>query len=89
MEMSYENMRYAVVKFVSDATYSEIPTCWLFEDDDTQKCWWPPRTANCATFIANYTSPNPNSWFQYEVEVIKLCSKYLYILSLPPPLSQI
>lgn len=37
--------KYAVVKFLVDSTYSEIPTSWLIEHDNIQQCWWPPRTA--------------------------------------------
>lgn len=77
--MSCENTKYAVVKFLSDSTHSEIPSTWLFENEDNSYwCWWPPRTANCATLISNCTSPNFNTWNKYEIDIIKFCSKYLY-----------
>lgn len=68
--------KYAVVRFLSDSTFSEIPSAWLIEEDDFTMCWWPSRTANSGTLIANRTSPNYNIWNQYEVEVIKYCCKY-------------
>ncbi|XP_029171124.1 uncharacterized protein LOC114940569 [Nylanderia fulva] len=65
--------RYSVVKFVIDNSYSEIPTAWLILDDNQQqKCWW-PRTANAAPLIANYASPNFETWDQYNIELIKHC----------------
>lgn len=78
--MNCENTKYAVVKFLLDSTYSEIPTTWLFKDyEDIQQCWWPPRTANSVTLIANCTSPNSNTWHQYEVEIVKYCCEYLHL----------
>jgi len=75
--------KYAVVKFKFDSTYSEIPAIWLIIDDNVkgQWCFWPPRTANCATLISNYTAPNFNTWVRYEVEIIKYCCKYLNLYS--------
>ncbi|XP_032688502.1 uncharacterized protein LOC116852342 [Odontomachus brunneus] len=35
---------------------------------------WPPRTANAANFIANYTNPNYDTWITFEVDLIKHCS---------------
>lgn len=75
------NKKYAVVKFLSDSTFSEIPIAWLVEDDgDNQLCWWPPRTYNNATLIANSTSPNFQTWSQYEVDIVKYCCKYFKVL---------
>lgn len=75
--MNCENTKYAVVKFLSDSTYNEIPTAWLFENENNTWCWWPPRTANCA-LISNCTSPNFNTWTKFEIDIVKYCSKYLY-----------
>lgn len=30
---------YAVVKFLSDCTFSEIATAWLYKEGDMQQCW--------------------------------------------------
>ncbi|XP_071574352.1 uncharacterized protein [Temnothorax nylanderi] len=72
--------KYAVVKFKSYSSYSEIPTAWLIISDDDnnkyQQCWWPPRTTNSALAIANCANPNPNTWSRFEVEFIKYCSSY-------------
>lgn len=74
------NKKYAVVKFLTDSTFSEIPIAWLLEDDDdNQLCWWPPRTCNSAILIANCATPNFSTWTQYEVEVVKYCCKYFKI----------
>lgn len=69
-----DTKRFAVVKFMDNDSYSEIPTCWLTEDNT--HCYWPSRTANSATLIANCTSPNFNTWSQFEVEIIRYCCKY-------------
>lgn len=71
--MDSKSRKYAVVKFLSDSTFSEIPTVWLFENNSIQYCWWPPRTANSATLIANCTSPNYNTWTRHKVDVMKYC----------------
>ncbi|XP_029662785.1 uncharacterized protein LOC115235264 [Formica exsecta] len=68
------NKKYAVVKFLSDCTYSEIPTLWLIQEGNTQECWWPPRTANTPLLMTNYTSPNYDTWDRYEIEIIKYCT---------------
>lgn len=76
-ENTHSKRKYAVVKFKSDSSYSEIPALWLMDKgDNRQWCLWPPRTANCATLMSNYTSPNYESWREYEVEIIKYCCKY-------------
>lgn len=69
--------KYSVVKFLTDNSYSEIPTSWLVQDDNKQLCLWPPRTANTALLIANCVSPNFETWNEYEVDIVKHCSKYL------------
>lgn len=74
-----ENKKYSVVKFLIDDLYSEIPTSWLILDGNKQMCWWPPRTANAAVLISTYSSPNLETWNQYEVDVLKHCCKYLHI----------
>lgn len=69
--------KYAVVKFKSDSSYSEIPTLWLIDKGvNGQWCLWPPRTANCATLILNYATPNYETWRTYEIEIVKYCCKY-------------
>ncbi|XP_039306808.1 uncharacterized protein LOC120358125 [Solenopsis invicta] len=73
-KMSYEKKKYAVVKFLCDSSYSEIPTTWLFQEKNIQYCWWPPRTANSATLILNCESPDFSSWKHYEVNIIKHCT---------------
>lgn len=65
---------YAVVKFLSDCSFSEIPTVWISEENDMIHCWWPPRNANCANLITNCASPIFNTWSKHKVEIIKYCS---------------
>ncbi|CAL1678269.1 unnamed protein product [Lasius platythorax] len=66
--------KYAVVKFLLDNLYSEIPTSWLTRENNKQLCWWPPRTANTKILIVNCASPNFDTWNKYEVDVIKYCT---------------
>lgn len=74
--------QYAVVKFLSDNMFSEIPVAWLYIEDNMEQCWWPPRTANTATLIANCASPDNNTWSIHEVEVLKYCCEYINLLLL-------
>lgn len=78
-EIVAQNMtKYAVVKFLCDFTFSEIPTTWFIQHgNDTQQCWWPPRTANSAILIANYAKPDFSTWNRYKVDIIKYCCKYI------------
>lgn len=71
---------YAIVKFLSDCSFSEIPSAWLYKENDILQHWWPPRTTNAATLIANCTSPNMNTWNIHKVELIKYCCKYFHFL---------
>lgn len=78
--MEVKNKKYAVVKFLSDCTFSEIPITWLTTDADAyEQCWWPPRMANSKLLIANCASPTYDTWNKYDVDIIKYCSKYLYV----------
>lgn len=74
------NKKYAVVKFLLDGTYSEIPTAWLMTENDNQQCWWPPRTANNALLIVSCANPNYETWTQYDIDIIKYCSMYFILL---------
>ncbi|XP_025996429.1 uncharacterized protein LOC113005292 isoform X5 [Solenopsis invicta] len=69
-----QNNEYAVVRFLSDCTYSEVPKKWLIKNVDSFMCWWPPQNSNTATLIANCVNPNYDLWNKYEVEVVKYCS---------------
>lgn len=79
---SVQNKKYAVVKFILDNLYSEIPASWIIFDNNKNKskCFWPPRTANTATLIANCASPNVETWHQYDIDFVKYSSKYVYAL---------
>lgn len=79
MENHGEIKTYAVVKFLVDNLYSEVPVSWLTLEDNKQLCLWPPRTTNAKLLIANYISPNVETWNLYEVDIIKYCSKYLLL----------
>ncbi|XP_011883585.1 PREDICTED: uncharacterized protein LOC105570754 [Vollenhovia emeryi] len=71
---SSSSKSYAVVKFLSDSTFSEVPVNWISKSGDTAYCWWPPRSSNNAMLIANCVNPNYKLWHNFEVEVIKYCS---------------
>lgn len=76
--MASENKKYAVIKFLSDSTFSEIPTAWLTEKDGIEYCWWPPRTANSATLISKCASPNYKTWTLHKVDFIRYCGMYFH-----------
>lgn len=77
-----KNEKYAVVKFLSDGMYNEIPAAWLITENDNQQCWWPPRMANSKLLISNCTLPNYNTWTKHDVNIIKYCSKFYTFISL-------
>lgn len=66
------------MKFLSDSSFSEIPTSWLIYDENNEvhECWWPPRTANCAILINQSVVPNHGVWKIFEIEFVKNCCKY-------------
>lgn len=77
-----DKTKYAVVKFLSDDTYSEIPTIWLKvaeKEGKKTQCWWPPRNSNTPLLMANYSTPNCDTWVLYNVEIIKYSGNYLCI----------
>lgn len=77
MASCLQTTTYAVVKFLSDSTFSEVPVSWLIKNNDISQCWWPPRTSNSAMLITHCVNPNLKLWNKYEVEVVKYCSKYI------------
>lgn len=74
---SLQKKSYAVVKFISNSTFSEVPTNWISTNGDTSFCWWPPRSSNYANLIANHANPN-KLWNKFEIDIIKYYCKYLY-----------
>lgn len=71
-----ENKLYAVVQFLSDETFSEVPTNWIDRDDKSNDfiCWW-PNTKNISSLIENRTEPDMKSWSIFDITVIKYCCK--------------
>lgn len=61
-------MSFAVIKFLGDGSFSEVPVSWL--DHDESSCWW-PRCKNPAAFMMKGLLPEPDSgnWFLYDVVV--------------------
>lgn len=73
-DLSVKHKLYAVVKFVNEKTYSEIPSNWMNGDTN---CRWPPSfTKNLQAKIKNRTVPADN-WPTHEIELIKYCGEYL------------
>lgn len=77
-----ENMKeYAVVKFLLDNTYSEVPVAWLLNENNNPQCWWPPRAmTNISTLMTDNVEPNYKTWSRYEVDIIKYCSQFSCIV---------
>lgn len=77
-EVMASDKNYAVVQFLSDSTFSEIPTAWLCKYGGIEHCWWPPRTANSATLISKCAPPNYDTWSRHKVDIIKYCCMYFH-----------
>lgn len=57
---------YAVVHFIQDDEYSEIPSSWLTKEKD--RCWW-PNVKNISQYVNRCIAPDPTTWGIYDVEV--------------------
>ncbi|KAM0730381.1 hypothetical protein ACS0PU_002710 [Formica fusca] len=70
-----EKKLYAVVQFSVDESFSEIPTNWIYRNDenDSQICWW-PNTKNISSLIENRTEPDMKLWSIFDITVIKYYS---------------
>lgn len=66
---------YAVVQFISDQTYSEVPVSWL--TDDRQYCYWPNKAKNAAHFIEKYVKPT-KQWSKFAVAIECFCGKIIF-----------
>lgn len=73
-------MDYAVVKFTSDSSYSEVPLLWLSEDH--QYCYWPTKTKNPVNLMLKNIPPSED-WDKYAVEIESFCCKYSIYKSSP------
>lgn len=63
---------YAVVLFLQDGTYSEIPSSWLTKD--CNQCRWLP--AKNAAFLLKKNTPPQADWVLFDVEVECYCGKH-------------
>lgn len=70
-------MSFAVVYFMDDDLYSEVPKNWLF--DQNNKCYWPP-TRNVQSVITKKQKPEDN-WNFFNVKVHSFYGKiYVYFV---------
>lgn len=58
-------MSYAVVRFIKDNDYSEVPSLWL--NEERNRCWW-PKVKNVSQYINRKMIPDPTTWANYDVE---------------------
>lgn len=70
--MSNPKQLYAVVRFVENDTFSEVPSNWLDCTNDQTKCWWPSKTRNVTSYIANRL-PHKPTWELCDVEIEQFC----------------
>ncbi|KAK0158062.1 hypothetical protein PV327_011183 [Microctonus hyperodae] len=68
---------YAMIYFVEQSVYSEIPSNWLLNESDTTgtitKCKWPPSfIKNLNFYLKNRLTPCDN-WLTYDVKIIRYC----------------
>lgn len=70
---------YAVVFFIGQDSYSEIPTNWLVNYDEPEgkrtRCQWPPSFAkNLQQLLKQRVEPN-DDWPIHEIEILRYCGK--------------
>lgn len=77
-EKMSEKKLYAVVQFLSDESFSEVPTNWIQQGDEEDDfiCWW-PNTKNISSLIENRTEPDKKSWSTFHIMVTKYCCKLI------------
>ncbi|XP_029178435.1 GATOR complex protein WDR24-like isoform X2 [Nylanderia fulva] len=68
-----ETKLYAIVQFLADESFSEIPTNWIQRNNDGFICWW-PNTKNISSLIKNRDEPDKKLWSRFDITVIKYCS---------------
>lgn len=68
---------YAVVQFLVDESFSEIPTNWINRNDknDGFICWWPANIKNINSLLENRVEPDMTLWSIFDITVIKYCCK--------------
>lgn len=73
-----EKQPYAVVYFFEQNSYSEIPSNWLLNTDESTgvtECKWPPSFVKNLTFqFKNRITPS-DDWPIYQVKLIRYCGK--------------
>ncbi|XP_071626941.1 uncharacterized protein [Temnothorax longispinosus] len=69
---------YAIVHFVEENTFSEVPTNWLDNKNNEIKCWWPTKdvTKNVTLYISNRFPPDETTWKLYNVDVEQYCDTW-------------
>lgn len=72
-------MAYALVKFLDEETFSEVPKTWLEGDEN---CWWPASTKIVSSFISKMVPPNKidGKWKLYPVEIVENDCGNIFIL---------
>ena len=74
---SSSSLPYAVVRFLCEDSFSEVPTNWIENNGTSVEianvCWW-PITKNVSTLIENRVQPE-KTWMKYDIEIQKYCCK--------------
>lgn len=60
-------MKFAIVQFRSGA-FDLVPTSWLVTDE---VCWWPPKGMNVRLAASKEADPDPISWTQHMVTIMR------------------
>ncbi|KAK0072404.1 hypothetical protein PV326_000111 [Microctonus aethiopoides] len=68
---------YAVIYFVEQSLYSEIPSNWLLNDNESTggitKCKWPPSFIKNLNFYSKSRLTPSDNWLTYDVKIIRYC----------------
>ncbi|KAK0156784.1 hypothetical protein PV328_012315, partial [Microctonus aethiopoides] len=69
---------YAVIYFVEQSLYSEIPSNWLLNDNESTggitKCKWPPSFIKNLNFYSKSRLTPSDNWLTYDVKIIRYCA---------------
>ncbi|XP_071625649.1 uncharacterized protein [Temnothorax longispinosus] len=79
-EITINNYKmYAIVHFVEEDTFSEVPTNWLDNKNNEIKCWWPTKNVTkdvLTLYISNRFPPDKTTWKLYNVDVEQYCDTW-------------
>ena len=69
--ISRQPKEFAVVRFLESDLYSEVPSQWLA--DNNESCWWPNQSRKAASLMMKGIPYDPNTFVKHAVTVETFC----------------